>query len=406
MLTRRAALGATATLATMGVARSSRAQSQPVIRIGVMNDQSGVYRDVGGLGSVVCARQAVAEFATQNGLSVEVLSADHQNKPDIGLAIARQWFDQGVDVVCDVQGSGIAVALAKLARERDKIMLACNVATSEVTGKSCSPNTIHFGYDTFMTANVTGSAVVKQGGDSWFILFADYAFGKQMKEDLTTVVTRHGGKVLGSLAVPFPNNDFSSMLVQAQSSGAKIIGLAEAGNDLVNVIKQAAEFGVVQRGQKLAAFVMFINDVHGLGLHVAQGLQLTNVYYWDYNDRTRAFAKRVWKAMGDAPPNMSHASNYSAAMHYMRAVKAMGVDEAKKSGAAVVKWMKAHTLDDDVLQGASIRVDGRVMSQAFLCEVKKPEESKYPWDYYHVRAVIPPDQAWRSLADGGCSLAS
>lgn len=406
MLTRRAALGATATLATMGVARSSRAQSQPVIRIGVMNDQSGVYRDVGGLGSVVCARQAVAEFATQNGLSVEVLSADHQNKPDIGLAIARQWFDQGVDVVCDVQGSGIAVALAKLARERDKIMLACNVATSEVTGKSCSPNTIHFGYDTFMTANVTGSAVVKQGGDSWFILFADYAFGKQMKEDLTTVVTRHGGKVLGSLAVPFPNNDFSSMLVQAQSSGAKIIGLAEAGNDLVNVIKQAAEFGVVQRGQKLAAFVMFINDVHGLGLHVAQGLQLTNVYYWDYNDRTRAFAKRVWKAMGDAPPNMSHASNYSAALHYMRAVKAMGVDEAKKSGAAVVKWMKAHTLDDDVLQGASIRVDGRVMSQAFLCEVKKPEESKYPWDYYHVRAVIPPDQAWRSLADGGCSLAS
>ncbi|HVZ10036.1 ABC transporter substrate-binding protein [Rhodopila sp.] len=406
MLTRRAALGATATLATVAGTRRVRAQSGPVIRIGVINDQSGVYRDVGGLGSVVCVKQAVADFATQNGLNVEVLAADHQNKPDIGLAIAREWFDQGVDVITDVQGSGVALALAKLARERDKVMLACNVATSELTGKSCSPNTLHFGYDTYMTANVTGSAVVKQGGDSWFILFADYAFGKQMKEDLTTVVTRHGGKVLGSLAVPFPNTDFSSMLVQAQASGAKVIGLAEAGADLINVIKQAAEFGVVERGQKLAAFVMFINDVHGLGLRVARGLQLTNVYYWDRDDRSRAFAKRVWTAMGNAPPNMSQASNYSATLHYMKAVKALGPAEAKKSGAAAVKWMKAHKLDDDVLQGASIRADGRVMSQAFLCEVKKPEESKYPWDYYHIRAVIPPDQAWRSLADGGCPLAS
>jgi branched-chain amino acid transport system substrate-binding protein len=406
MLTRRAALGALTTFATVTRSPRARAQSTPLIRIGVMNDQSGVYRDVGGLGSVVCVKQAVAEFATQNGLNIEVLTADHQNKPDIGLSIARQWFDQGVDVITDVQGSGVALALTKLARERDKVMLACNVATSEVTGKSCSPNTLHFGYDTYMTGNVTGSAVVGQGGSSWFILYADYAFGKQMKEDLTTIVTRNHGKILGSLAVPFPNNDFSSMLVQAQASGAKVIGLAEAGNDLINVIKQSAEFGITQRGQKLAAFVMFIEDVHGLGLNAAQGLQLTNVYYWDRDDRSRAFAKRVWTAMGDQPPNMSHASNYAAVVHYMRAAKALGPEEAKKSGVTAVTWMKAHKLEDDVLQGASIRTDGRVMSQAFLCEVKKPEESKYPWDYYHIRAVIPPEEAWRPLADGGCPLAN
>jgi branched-chain amino acid transport system substrate-binding protein len=406
MITRRATLGAIAAAATAASVSRPRAQSSNVIRIGVLNDQSGVYRDVGGPGSVVCVKQAVAEFATQNGLNVEILTADHQNKPDLGMSIARKWFDDGVDVITDVQGSGIALALTKLARERDKVMLACNVATSELTGKACSPNTIHFGYDTYMTANVTGSAVVKQGGDSWFIMYADYAFGKQMKEDLTAVVTRNQGKVLGSLSVPFPNSDFSSQLVQAQASGAKVIGLAEAGLDLINVIKQAAEFGVTQRGQKLAAFVMFIEDVHGLGLQVAQGLQLSNVYYWDRDDRSRAFAKRVWTAMGNQPPNQSHAANYSAGLHYMKAAKALGAEEAKKSGAAAVGWMKANKINDDVLQNVSIRADGRVLSQAFLCEVKKPEESKHPWDYYHIRAVVPPEEAWRPLANGGCPLPS
>jgi len=406
MITRRATIGAIAAAATTVGTSRPRAQSSPVIRIGVLNDQSGVYRDVGGPGSVVCVKQAVAEFAGQNGLNVEVLTADHQNKPDLGMSIARKWFDEGVDVITDVQGSGIALALTKLARERDKVMMACNVATSELTGKACSPNTVHFGYDTYMTANVTGSAVVKQGGDSWFIMYADYAFGKQMKEDLTAVVTRNQGKVLGTLSVPFPNSDFSSQLVQAQSSGARIIGLAEAGLDLINVIKQAAEFGITQRGQKLAAFVVFIQDIHGLGLQVAQGLQLSNVYYWDRDDRSRAFAKRVWTAMGDRPPNQSQASNYSAVQHYLKAAKALGPEEAKKSGAAAVAWMKAHKIDDDVLQNVSIRADGRVLSQAFLCEVKKPEESKYPWDYYHIRAVVPPEQAWRPLADGGCPLPS
>jgi branched-chain amino acid transport system substrate-binding protein len=403
MLTRRGTLAAA--LATAAGTRRARAQSRPTIRIGVLNDQSGVYRDVGGPASVICVKQAVAEFAPQHGLDVEVLTADHQNKPDTGLAIAREWFDQGVDVVTDIQGSGLALALAKLVRERDKVMLACNVATSELTGKSCSPNTLHFGYDTYMSANATGSAIVKQGGDSWFILFADYAFGKQMNADVTAVVNRAGGKVFGSVAAPFPNTDFSSMLVQAQASGAKVVGLAEAGNDLINVIKQASEFGIVQRGQKLAALLMFINDVHGLGLRVTQGLQLTNVYYWDRDDRSRAFAKRVWSALGNAPPNMSHAANYAAVLHYLKAVAAVGPEEARKSGLAAVSWMKANKLDDDVLPGVSIRSDGRVMSPAFLCEVKKPEESRQPWDYYHVRAVIPPEQAWRPLADGGCALA-
>lgn len=406
MLTRRATLGAIAAAATGVGSSPARAQPSPAIRIGVLNDQSGVYRDVGGPGSVACVKQAVAEFAAQNGLNVEVVFADHQNKPDLGMSIARQWFDQGVDVVTDVQGSGIALALTKLARDRDKVMLACNVATSELTGKACSPNTVHFGYDTYMTANVTGSAVVKQGGDSWFIMYADYAFGKQMKEDLAAVVTNSQGKVLGTLSVPFPNSDFSSQLVQAQSSGAKVIGLAEAGLDLINVIKQSAEFGITQRGQKLAAFVVFIQDIHGLGLQVAQGLQLSNVYYWDRDDRSRAFAKRVWTAMGNAPPNQSQAANYSAVLHYLKAAKALGAQEAKKSGAATVAWMKANKINDDVLQDVSIRADGRVLSQAFLCEVKKPEESKYPWDYYHVRAVIPPEGAWRPLASGGCSLGS
>ncbi len=407
MLTRRAALTGAAAIATAAAGTGrARAQSGPAIRIGVLNDQSGVYRDVGGPGSVVCVKQAVAEYAGQAGLNVEVLVADHQNKPDTGLSIARQWFDQGVDVVTDIQGSGLALAVTKLVRERDKVMLACNTATSELTGKSCSPNTIHFGYDTYMTSNTTGSAIVKQGGDTWFILFADYAFGKQMSADVTSVVTRSGGKVVGTLAVPFPNNDFSSMLVQAQASGAKVVGLAEAGNDLVNAIKQASEFGIVQRGQKLAALLMFINDVHGLGLRVTQGLQLANVYYWDRDDRSRAFARRVWPALGNAPPNMSQASNYAAVLHYLKAVKAVGAAEAKRSGLVPIKWMKANRLDDDVLQGAAIRADGRVMSQAFLCEVKKPEESKHPWDYYHIRAVVPPEQAWRPLADGGCAFAS
>jgi branched-chain amino acid transport system substrate-binding protein len=402
MLTRRGTLAAA--LATAAGTRRARAQSRPTIRIGVLNDQSGVYRDVGGPASVICVKQAVAEFAPQHGLDVEVLTADHQNTPDTGLAIAREWFDQGVDVVTDIQGSGLALALAKLVRERDKVMLACNVATSELTGKSCSPNTLHFGYDTYMSANATGSAIVKQGGDSWFILFADYAFGKQMNADVTAVVNRAGGKVFGSVAAPFPNTDFSSMLVQAQASGAKVVGLAEAGNDLINVIKQASEFGIVQRGQKLAALLMFINDVHGLGLRVTQGLQLTNVYYWDRDDRSRAFAKRVWSALGNAPPNMSHAANYAAVLHYLKAVAALGVDAARASGAAAVAQMKRMPTDDDVFGAGRLREDGRKIHDMHLFQVKTPAESKSPWDIYKLVRTIPGEEAFRPLAEGACPM--
>ena len=406
MLTRRATLGAAIATLGAGGARRARAQADNTIRIGVMNDESGVYRDVGGPGSVVCVKQAVAEFATQHGLKVEVRVADHQNKPDIGVGIARQWFDEGVDVVADVQGSAIGLALNGLVRERDKVMLACNVATSDLTGKACSPNTVHFAHDTYMLGNSTGSAMVKQGGDTWFFIRADYAFGKSMQADTVAVVEKSGGKVLGSLAVPFPNSDFSGALLQAQSSGARVIGLAEAGLDLVNCLKQASEFGITKRGQKLAALIMFINDVHALGLPTTQGLVLSNTFYWDLNDRTRAFSRRVWSEMGNAPPNMCQAANYSSVTHYLKAAAALGAAEAKKSGLAAVNWMKAHKVEDDAIGEATIRVDGIAASPAFLCEVKKPEESKHPWDYYRILATTQGDKAWRPLSEGGCPLAA
>ncbi len=406
MLTRRATLGAAISAFGAGGVRRARAQADDTIRIGVLNDQSGVYRSVGGPGSVVCVKQAIAEFAAPHDLKVDLRVADHQNKPDIAVAITRQWFEEGVDAIADVQGSAIGLALNHLVRERDKVMLACNVATSELDGKSCSPNTVHFAHDTYMLANSTGGALVRQGGDSWFFIRADYAFGKQMQADTVAVIERNGGKLLGSLAVPFPNDDFSAALVQAQASGAKVIGLAEAGTDLVNCLKQAAEFGIVRRGQRLAAMIMFIQDVHALGLPTTQGLVLSNTFYWDSTDQTRAFTKRVWSAMGDAPPNMSQAANYSAVLHYLKAVAALGPAEARKSGLAAVKWMKANKLQDDAIGEAIVRADGRVISPAFLCEVKKPEDSKYPWDYFRVLAVTPGEQAFRPLSEGGCPLAA
>jgi branched-chain amino acid transport system substrate-binding protein len=405
MLTRRTTLLAAAALGASGI-RPARAQADDTIRIGVLNDESGVYRSVGGPGSVVCAKQAIAEFAAPHGLKVDLRVADHQNKPDIAVGITRQWFEDGVDAIADVQGSAIGLALNHLVRERDKVMLACNVSTSELDGKSCSPNTVHFAHDTYMLANSTGGALVRQGGDSWFFIRADYAFGKQMQADTVAVIERNGGKLVGSLAVPFPNDDFSAALVQAQASGAKIIGLAEAGTDLVNCLKQAAEFGIVKRGQRLAAMIMFIQDVHALGLQTTQGLVLSNTFYWDRTDQTRAFAKRVWSAMGDAPPNMSQAANYSAVLHSLKAVAALGPAAAKKSGLAAVKWMKANKLQDDAIGEGTVRADGRVISPAFLCEVKKPEDSKHPWDYFRILATTPGEQAFRPLSEGGCPIAA
>jgi branched-chain amino acid transport system substrate-binding protein len=403
MVTRRAALAGVAGIAVAGRAG---AQFAPAIRLGILGDQSGVYRDQGGPGSQACVRQAVAEFAGQHGLNVEVLVADHQNKPDIGLAIARQWFDQGVDVLLDIQGSAIALAVNNLVRERDKVMLACNVGVSDLTGHACTPNTVHWAYDTQMLTRTTATAMLRQGGDTWFTIRADYAFGKTLFDEVSGLVARGGGRMLGNVATPFPNSDFSSALLAAQSSRAKVVALALSGDDLVNAVKQAGEFGLMRRGQKLAALLMFINNVHALGLQAAQRLTLGSSFYWDLNDRTRAFSRRVLSSGFDPAlrPNMSQAGTYSATLHYLKAVAAIGQAEAKRSGAAVVARMKAIPVEDDVLGRATVREDGRVVSPAYLFEVKRPEESHGPWDYYKLLATVPPEDAWRPLAEGGCPL--
>ncbi|MBR0642017.1 ABC transporter substrate-binding protein [Plastoroseomonas hellenica] len=403
MFTRRAVLAGGA---TMTATRPSLGQPQPVIRLGVLNDQSSTYRDNGGVGSVACVRQAVAEFAAANGLTVEIVSADHQNRPDLGVSIARQWFEQGVDVLLDIQGSAIALALNNLVRERDKVMLASNVAVAELTGRSCTANTVHWAYDTYMLARSTGTAVVRAGGDTWFFIRADYSFGKALQDDATTFVTRAGGRVVGSVAMPFPSSDFSSALLQAQASRAKVVGLANAGDDLVNCIKQAGEFGLTRRGQRMVALLLFINNVHALGLEAAQGLTLTESFYWDLNDRTRALSERV-VASGfsrQSKPNMSQAAAYSATLHYLKAVAAIGPAEAKRSGAAVVARMKTMPVEDDAFGGATLREDGRVVSPAYLFEVKRPGESRGAWDYYKLISTVPPEEAWRPLQEGGCGL--
>jgi branched-chain amino acid transport system substrate-binding protein len=403
MLTRRNVLGTGAALAAI---RPSQGQTGPVLRIGVLGDQSGVYRDQGGAGSQACVRQAVAEYASQNGLNVEVLAADHQNKPDVGLAIARQWFDQGVDVLTDIQGSAIALAVNSLVRDRDKVMLACNVGVSDLTGRACTPNTVHWVYDTQMLTRVAASAMLRQGGDSWFVIRADYAFGRTLFDEVSAMVAKGGGRVIGNVATPFPNTDFSSALLQAQASRAKVVALALSGNDLVNAVKQAGEFGLTRRGQKLAALLTFINNIDALGLSAAQGLAVASSFYWDLNDHTRAFSHRILQS-GFNPnlrPNMSQAGTYSAVLHYLKAVKAIGASEAKRSGRAVVERMKAIPVEDDVLGNATIRADGRVVSPAYLFEVKSQAESQGAWDYYKLLATVSPEDAWRPLNEGGCPL--
>jgi len=392
--------------AAMAAARPSFGQGGPVIRLGVLNDQSSTYRDNGGTGSVACVRQAVAEFASAHGLRVEVVTADHQNKPDLAVAIARQWFDAGVDVLLDIQGSAIALALNNLVRERDKVMLASNVGVAELTGRACTPNTVHWAHDTYMLARSTGTAVVRTGGDTWFFIRADYSFGKALQDDATTFVTRAGGRVVGSVAMPFPSSDFSSALLQAQASRAKIVGLANAGDDLVNCVKQASEFGLTRRGQRLAALLMFINNVNALGLEAAQGLVLTESFYWDMNERTRAVSER-FVASGfsrQARPNMSQAAAYSATLHYLKAAAAVGAAEAKRSGAAVVARMKALPVEDDAFGGATVREDGRVVSPTYLFEAKRPDESRGGWDYYKLLSTVAAEDAWRPLTEGGCPL--
>jgi len=373
-----------------------------VIKIGVLNDQSSLYADLGGQGSVNAVKLAIEDFkAKEKGLTVEVIFADHQNKPDVGSQIARKWIDsEGVDMIIDTPNSGVALAVSEVIREKGKVFINSGAASSDLTGPKCTPNTVHWTYDTWMLANGTGNAIVKTGGSTWFFLTADYAFGHALERDTEAVVLKSGGKVAGKVRHPLNTQDFSSFLLQAQASKAKIIGLANAGGDTINSIKQASEFGIVKGGQNLAGLLVFLTDVHGLGLDKAQGLILTSTYYWDLNDQTRAFNKRFAAVNGGKYSTMVHAGVYAGTMHYLKAVAALKGDD----GTKVVAKMKEMPTDDPLFGKGTIRADGRKVHPAYLMEVKKPSESKGPYDYYKVRATIPADQAFRPLADGNCPL--
>ncbi|MBI4294206.1 MAG: ABC transporter substrate-binding protein [Betaproteobacteria bacterium] len=385
------------------VAGGAQAQiSGGTVKIGVLNDQSSLYADLTGQGSVVAARLAVEDFgAAKKGMKVEIVFADHQNKADVGSQVASKWYDaEGVDVIFDVPNSAVALAVNQVTRAKGKAFIVSGAAASDLTGKACSPNTIHWTYDTWMLANGTGTAIVKTGGSSWFFLTADYAFGHALERDTEAVVLKSGGKVLGKVRHPLNTQDFSSFLLQAQASKAKIIGLANAGGDTTNSIKQAAEFGVVKGGQNLAGLLVFLTDIHGLGLDKAQGLIFTETFYWDMNDQTRAFAKRFAAANRGIYPTMIHAGVYSGLLHYLKAVTALKSDD----GTKVIARMKATPTEDPLFGKGTIRADGRKIHPAYLFEVKKPAESKGPWDYYKVRATIPAEQAFRPMAQGDCPL--
>ena len=393
-------------IAGLGLAGAGMAQAQisgNVVKIGVLNDMSGLYADIGGPGSVVAAKMAVDDYlkASKSQLKVEVVSADHQNKPDVGSSVARKWYDSdGVDMIADVPTSSVALAVNQVSKEKGKAFVNSGAGSSDLTGKDCSPNTVHWTYDTWMLAHATGSAVVKNGGDSWFFLTADYAFGQALERDTSEVVKASGGKVLGTVKVPLATQDFSSFLLQAQSSKAKIIGLANAGGDTINSIKQASEFGIVKGGQKLAGLLVFISDVHGLGLDKAQGLNISQTFYWDLNDQTRAWSKRFASANGGKYPTAVHAGVYAGVLHYLKAVDAGKTDDGTK---AIAKMKEMPT--DDVLFGkGSIRADGRKIHPAYLFEVKKPSDSKGAYDYYKVLQTIPADKAFRPIDQGNCPL--
>lgn len=390
-----------AALATLSAGASAQV-SDGVIKIGVMNDMSGLYADVSGPGAVVAAKMAIEDVgAAAKGMKVEVVSADHQNKPDVGSTLARQWYDvDKVDAIFDVPTSSVALAISQITKDKGKAFINSGAATSDLTGKACSPNTVHWTYDTWMLANGTGTALTKAGGDTWFFLTADYAFGHALERDTTAAVKAAGGKVLGSVRTPFPGTDFSSFLLQAQASKAKVIGLANAGGDTINSIKQAAEFGIVKGGQNLAGMLMFITDIHSLGLPIAQGLVFTTTFYWDLNDQTRAWTKRFVAASGGKYPTMVQAGVYASVLHYLKAVEAAKTDD----GTKVVAEMKKLPTDDPLFGKGSIRADGRKLHPAYLVEVKKPAESKGPWDYLKVRATIPADQAFRPIDQGDCPL--
>jgi branched-chain amino acid transport system substrate-binding protein len=391
------ALAAAASLA-------SAAQAEDItVKIGVLNDMSSLYSDIGGQGSVIAAKMAIADFdPAAHGMKVELVNADHLNKPDIGSNIARQWFDvDHVDAIVDVPTSSVALAINEVIREKNKVFLVSGAATSDLTGAKCSPNTVHWTYDTWMLANSTGKSIVKTGGDTWFFLTSDYAFGHALERDTKAVVLANGGQVLGGVLHPLNTQDFSSFLLQAQASRAKIIGLANAGGDTINAIKQGAEFGIAAGGQHFAGLLVFVSDIQALGLKTAQGLILTETFYWDMNDATRAWTKR-WQAERPGKfPAMTVAGVYAATMHYLKAVAAL---KSAADGKAVVAKMKELPTDDPLFGKGYVRADGRKIHPAYLFEVKKPEESKYPGDVYTLRATVPAEEAFRPMKDDNCPM--
>lgn len=388
---------------SFAVGQASAQISDDVVRIGVLTDMNSIYADINGMGAVEAARMAIEDYGgTVRGKKIDLVFADTQNKADIGVAVGGRWFDvEGVDVIAGASSSAVSLAIQTLAASKNKIFLASDPASSDITGKACNANTVHWVYDTYALANGTGAAVVQSGGDTWYFLTADYAFGYALERDVSTVVTKAGGKVLGSVRHPINTSDLSSFILQAQASKAKIIGFANAGGDTINSIKQAAEFGVVKGGQKLAGLLVFISDIHSLGLETAQGLQLTTAFYWDRTDEARAWSKRWGDRFRNRRPTMVQAGFYASIMHYLKAVEALGTDEP---GDKVVAKMKELPTDDPLFGKGSIRIDGRKMHDMYLYEVKKPSESKGPWDYYKLVRTIPAAQAFRPLDQGGCKL--
>ena len=388
---------------TVGLMPAQAQVSDGIVKIGVINDQSGMYEDIIGAKSVVAARMAVEDFGGKVlGKPIEIVVGNHQNKVDIATTIARKWIDtEQVDAVADTAGSGIALALQEITRNANRTLLVASSATSELTGSKCSETGTQWSYDTYALAKGTARAITRQGGDSWFFITADYAFGHAMERDAMAFVKQSGGKVLGSVRAPLGTNDYSSFLLQAQASKAKIIGFATAGSDTSNAIKQAGEYALTSKGQKLGGLLVFINDVDSLGLQATQGLMLTNSFYWDLNDETRAWTKRFWEKAGNAkPPNMLQAGLYAAVTHYLKAVQAAGTDEAK----AVAKKMREMRVNDFNNKDVEVRADGRVMHKMYLMEVKPPAESKYKFDYYKLISTIAPADAFRPLEEGGCPL--
>lgn len=391
-------------LACALVSLSTGAFAQTTIKLGVLTDMSGPYADLSGRGSMVATQMAGEEFMKANpGYKVEVVFVDHQNKPDIASAAASKWFDvDGVDAVTDVANSAVALATSEIAKTKNKVLLGSGPATSDLTSKACSPNTVHWTYDTYGLSNGTGTALTKAGGNKWFFVTANYAFGQAMERDTSEFVKAAGGEVLGSTKHPLNNSDFSSFLLQAQSSGANVIGLANAGSDVINTIKQAAEFGITQKGVRLAGLLVFITDVRSLGLQAAQGLVVTESYYWDFNDQTRAFAKRFAEKMDGRMPTQVQAGAYSATRHYLKAVAEL---KSAKDGAAVVAKMKQIPVEDEPTGKGYVRKDGRRMQDMHVFQVKTPAESKGGWDYYKLIATIPAEQAFRPIEKGECAMA-